>query len=379
MLNIIFATANDLGYEIALKLSDQGNLVKLYNGNNFKPPVLGSVKRIYSYEESLSSADLLIAYTPISTLDIVNQARDLGIPTYGGGAKASVLCTDDKVQSLVTKMFYKETTDGIPIVVSLYRQGDKWSKFSTIGYWNYRILEGERGPILSYGPSTGWMIDGGDHTVVEQVKKTFNATFDGIHCPVTLPITLLPSGFVLTFPIGSTPFLDCSLLNIMSYYEMGKSNDLSTFFYSLTTEKELQWYNNKVVIGLALWNDHLLSNKGAEKHIWTFPEYHKCSYVSAEGDTFRESNRRVMRTVVNCTRGPDLAYRIDGISDAIYILNEMIKGGWLDANKVRKLGRSDIGEYQRTGSLVQEDRKDRKLVTQELSQSAQASHCDCVQ
>lgn len=380
MLNIIFVTRRDVGYEIAVKLHQEGNLVKFYNTDNFTPTTKGDIKRIYSVEESLKAADLIIASTPIGTSEVIEYGVENSIPVFGSGKKAEVLARDQQIQDLINKMFYLDK-EGISLVVGLYRQGNKWADFSTISTWFHRIMDNDIGPVMAI-PTAGWSIEGSDTELIKQVKESFGPTFDGIYGPVTLPILAFKEGFGLSHKVGRGIFLDCNLYHIMVYSELVRKEGLTELFFNLATDKRVSAIKDKAVAGVTLWNagtEDVVLDPGALKHSWPLTPDARIVVLSAAGDTFREAGRRLIRTMRNVIKTPNVAFRSDGLTDALFTLDQLVEWEWIDAAKVRNFKRNLYSELKGTDKGVQDDRKDRELQSGKSGKSQETSPGHSVQ
>jgi phosphoribosylamine-glycine ligase len=205
-------------------------------------------------------------------------------------------------------------TNGINFLVQGYFNKGTFIKPYLLAFNYTRLMEDNRGPKLSSSGSIVYLIKENKLTSLTlEALKVFLSKVDyqgfvGLEC-VLSEREIFIIGFKLGFIDNITqPFTELLKIPLVAYLDKEKDlieriEFINTIAIGVTLSISNSFKENK--------NNLLNVNEGARKHVW--PIYHSniLAFITARGETIKEAQRRVYRTINNIVTSQDIQYRLD--------------------------------------------------------------------
>lgn len=303
MLSILILSHQGEGKELAYKLNNEGNIVKLWSENpeaGVKPAQnVYPWQEIDQYQKHLETADLVI-FTSSRPRGLAEELRRRGKMVVGGTIQG-LLVDEPEVREAALRLLQLPNvlpSSGWPVSLCGWYDGSRWVCFLSHRY--DRLLDGERGPKMGLG----CLVYPEESRLTQLTPMLSTAMYRGF---ISLDVVMTADDLYFE------KFNPYPSLEMMAVCE-AMQTQLGTLLYNVAANRlhfdrtpqyglcmKLVGFNNKAVFD---------PPTPALKHCWkTFDDYY-LGCITAGGITVTEARRRAYRTVSNSTN-LDTIYRRD--------------------------------------------------------------------
>ena len=341
MKNFLVVSLTGESLFLPQRLHAEGNGVILYVPKENHCPKDVSFQTSYNWRVPSTHADYVIFDSP-GMGGVGSQLRKQGKPVFGGGKFTDLLAMDidfsSKVESFIKVKGYTGG-NGQVILLEGWFDGDNFLTPFFLSFPKDRLMEGDRGPVTPGMGTTLTTLEGGKlvaDTLLPLTSLLRSSKYIGV-----MGVTLIQKNDSVEF-ISLRPSFSYDSLQAMGECLKDSWGDTFTGVFAKTL-KRIKVYPNRFSIAVRFSippypmqevypsSGSLKVLDGAEKHLW--PAASGVSgvlgCVTAWGESIREANRRIQRTISNMTLSQDVQYRRD-ISEGIESSYNWLKvNNWL--------------------------------------------------
>lgn len=344
MASILLISSVGEGIPLGLKLSQEGNICKLFiNDLRVKPHLNGS-KNLSVIQDPiglLEQFDLVVITSP-GIGHYGEECKAKGIKVLGGLFQDKLVMDEEyplQVRDILYPGSSSKIEDSIPVAVTGWFDGENFLfSYLTINY--DRFLNQDRGPYANSGSVCRLLPDSKISSLILTPMQELLTKVDFLG-PITVPFSVYKESFSINSFI---PFIDSSFF---PFLELVKSSVWEVLWKVIQKDPNIFLRREETSIGVSLSvppypythlaektlsSGYLKIPDPARSHTYIFPEttngYLGC--VTARGDGINEARRRAYRTISNIVVSDFVQYRTDIGHNSEDIFNLLKEWGWLD-------------------------------------------------
>jgi hypothetical protein len=333
---VLLLSKTGTGISTALRLADEGHIVKVYleNGSDDTLNGLHNPSRVSDPRRLLEQYDLVLADSAgLGTL--CDELRDKGKLVLGGGSFNDKLVDEQYSRKVVNNLLKvgQLRPDLLDIGINLTTEGwfnkTAWLKPFNHSIKARRLMDGDKGPNIGCMGLVLWTTD---------EDKLTNTLFESL-TPLLVKVDYVGPISIKTFVTKKNIYANGFIpyFNVLPIWTELLKQSLFDFLYSLATDKVVDISCHKdyaigVYLLLASGNTDgaIAIPDEAKRHVWLTNVNKSFACVTARGQTVRECQRRAYRTVSNIVKSKNVMYRNDIGNNVESQYNELKEQGWVN-------------------------------------------------
>lgn len=336
MASILIISKIGESIDIALRLADEGHIVKMFVEEGTKSLLLAgrhNPTRVSDPHKMIEQYDLVICDS-VGLGAICDTLKEKDKLVVGGSTFCDKLVEEDYTHKILYNVLKVEklTNEVEEVGISIVSEG--WFNKTWLKPFNHtikmkRLMDGGKGPNMGCMGITLWLTSG--DKVIETMFEPLTPLLEKVNFvgPFTIRSFVTKeqiyfNGFIPTFN-HIQPFCELlkqSLFDFLYGMAIGSVGEINCYYdYSLSVNLLIATQSVNGVVSVPV---------EAKKHVWLTDVNKVVATVTARGQTVRECQRRAYRTIGNIVKSKEVMYRSDIGNNVEERVAELREWGWLN-------------------------------------------------